>query len=196
VHSLYSVNKALQEGRIFFSSIYHRGILVYDASDTPLSPPTIHKNIDYLENFQAHWNRHFGLAKKFLNGASYYIKTDSPTVAAFLLHQATEFTCIALIKACLDYRPATHNLSRLLVLTENFSPDPSCAFPQTTDDELDLFRTLLHAYSDARYNENYKVPIEKAKKLRQRVKDLQDISEKLYNYRLSMIRHNTLITLN
>lgn len=32
VHTLCSVNEALLQGRIFFSTIYHHGVLLYDAS--------------------------------------------------------------------------------------------------------------------------------------------------------------------
>jgi HEPN domain-containing protein len=152
-HSLWAVNKALEQGRSFFVNIYKQGILVYDSSGIPLVTPSICDNAEHLADIQAQWNRHFGLAEKFLEGASYYITSGTAALAVFMLHQATEHTCIALIKACLGYRPTTHNLNRLLALTENFSEYPSYIFPQVSQEEIDLFNTLVRAYSDVRYTE-------------------------------------------
>lgn len=179
-HSLYAVNEALEQGRPFFTTIYKQGILIYDSSGIPLVTPSVCDKSDLLADIQAHWDQHFGLAGKFFDGASYYITAGSAALAVFMLHQATEHTCIALIKACVDYRATTHNLSKLLSLTENFSPYPSHVFPQTTKEEIDLFKTLLNAYSDARYCENFKLPIEKAKILQHRVKELQEIALRIY----------------
>lgn len=106
-----------------------------------------------------------------------------------MLHQATEHTCIAVIKACIDYRASTHNLSKLLALTENFTPYPSWVFPQISEDEIALFKLLLCAYSDVRYCENFSMPMEKAKILRQRIKDLQRIAEALYYDKIREIKN-------
>ncbi len=186
-HSLYAVNEALEQGRPFFTAIFKQGILIYDSSGIPLVTPSVCDKSDLLADIQAHWDQHFGLAGKFFDGASYYITSGSAALAVFMLHQATEHTCIALIRACLDYRATTHNLTKLLALTENFSPSPSYVFPQTTEEEIDLFKTLLNAYSDARYCENFKLPIEKAEILRQRVNELRDIAFKLYKERMQVV---------
>ncbi len=183
-HSLCAVNEALEQGRSFFVNIYKNGILVYDSSGIPLVTPSVCDNAEHLADIQAQWNRHFDLAEKFFEGASYYITSGSAALAVFMLHQATEHSCIALVKACLGYRPTTHNLNRLLALTENFSEYPSDIFPQVSQEEIDFFNTLARAYSDVRYSTNYKVSIEKAGVLRQRVKDLQEIAEKLYKKKI------------
>lgn len=190
VHSQRAVSEALENGRFFFATVCRHGVLIYDASGIPLTIPADYTNPHQLTEFQEHWEQHFCLAKKFLDGASYYIVSGSPTLAVFMLHQATEHTCIAMIQACIDYRPTTHNLSRLLALTENISPCPTGLFPQTTEYETELFKTLLRAYSDARYDEDFKLPEEKARILKQRVASLQDFAEKLYNEKLSKIKNS------
>jgi HEPN domain-containing protein len=190
-HSLCAVNEALEQGRSFFVNIYKQGILVYDSSGIPLVTPSVCDNAEHLADIQAQWDQHFGLAWNFLEGASYYITSGSAALAVFMLHQATEHTCIALIKACLGYRPATHNLNRLLALTENFSEYPSYIFPQVSKEETDLFNTLVRAYSDVRYTETFKVSIEKADALRQRIKDLQEIAVKLYKEKVQKVTVNS-----
>jgi HEPN domain-containing protein len=186
-HSLCAVNEAIQQGRPFFVNLRKHGILVYDSSGIPLAHPWACNHSEHLADAKTQWNQHFGLAEKFLEGASYYMKSGSASLAVFMLHQATEHTCIALIETCLGYRPATHNLNRLLALTENFSEYPSCVFPQVSQEEIDLFNTLVRAYSDVRYTENFDVPIGKAETLRQRVKDLQEIAVKLYRDKIRKI---------
>jgi HEPN domain-containing protein len=179
-HSLCAVNEAIEQGRPFFVNLRKYGILVYDSSNIPLASPSRCNDSEHLADVKVQWDRHFGLAERFLEGASYYITSGCAALAAFMLHQATEHTCIALIKACLGYRPTTHNLSRLLALTENISEYPSYVFPQVSQEEIDLFNTLARAYSDVRYTETFKVSIEKAETLRQRVKELQEITVRLY----------------
>ncbi len=172
--------KEFQQGRPFFVNVYKRGILVYDSSGIPLAIPSSFESAEPLSDRRTHWDRHFGLAKKFFDGASYYIKSGSASLAVFMLHQAAEHTFIALIETFLGYRPTTHNLNRLLELTENFSELPSYVFPQISQEETVLFNSLARAYSDVRYSNNFQIPIEKAEILHQRVKKLQEISVRLY----------------
>lgn len=183
VHSLCAVNEALDRGRSFFVNICKNGILVHDSSGIPLVTPSVCDNVEHLADIKAQWDHHFGLAENFLEGASYYIASGNAELAVFMLHQATEHSCIAIVNARLGYRPATHNLNRLLALTENFSEYPSYIFPQVSPEEIDLFNTLARAYSDVRYTANFKVSIQKAEVLRQRVKVLQEIAETLYKQR-------------
>lgn len=195
VHSLYAVTEALEQGRPFFSTVYKHGILVYDSSGIPLTIPRPTDKLDHQMEIESYCDHHFGLSTKFFDGASYYITSGSAALAVFMLHQATEHACMALIKACLGYRPTTHNLSRLLALTENFSALPSYLFPQTSDEEEELFKTLLRAYSDVRYTENFKMPIEKAEILRKRVKELQEIAIDLYEKKVKPTSQTTAQTI-
>lgn len=185
VHSLCAVNEALEQGKPFFVNLYKNGMLVYDSSGIPLATPPPVTKAEHSADIQTKWDQHFGLAKKFLEGASYYIISDSASLAVFMLHQATEHTCIALIKTCIGYRPSTHNLNRLLALTENFSEYPSYVFPQVSQEEIDLFNTLARAYSDVRYTDTFKASIETAEILRQRVKELQEIAVTLYKEKVT-----------
>jgi HEPN domain-containing protein len=152
-----------------------------------LASPSRCNHSEHLADVKVQWDRHFGLAEGFLEGASYYLTSGSASLAVFMLHQATEQTCIALIKTCLGYRPTTHNLGRLLALTENFSEYPSFIFPQVSREETDLFNTLVRAYSDVRYTKHFEIPIEKAEILRQRLKDLQEIAVRLYKEKIQRI---------
>lgn len=186
-HSLCAVNEALEQGRSFFVNIANNGILVYDSSGIPLATPPVCDNAEPLADIHAQWDHHFGLAGKFFEGANYYIFSGNSALTVFMLHQATEHSLIALIRACLGYRATTHNLNRLLALTENFSEYPSNTFPQVSQEEIDLFNTLAKAYSDVRYSASFKVSIQKAEVLSQRVKDLREIAEKLYKKKIQKL---------
>lgn len=184
-HGLCAVNEAIKQGRPFFVNIHKSGILVYDSSGIPLAIPSTRHDAEHLADVRDQWNRHFDLAEKFFDGASFYIRSNSASFAIFMLHQATEHLCIALIETCLGYRPVTHNLTRLLALTENFSEYPSSVFPQISTEEVDLFNTLVRAYSDVRYSNNFQIRIEVAKVLFKRVEKLRIISMRLYKEKVA-----------
>jgi HEPN domain-containing protein len=110
------------------------------------------------------------------------------------LHQAAQHTCMAVLRVFTGYRSTTHNLSRLLALIENITFNLTIIFPCFTKDETDLFNLLNKAYSNARYNDNFKVPIEKAQTLTDRVKELLTIAEQLYQIKITALENNQTIT--
>ena len=156
-------------------------IAVPPPSYVPVSPPAIE---ELKIRMKAHWNQYFTIAQRFYKTAEGCINDDWPEQALFNLHQSTQHSCMALLRVFIGYRSATHNLSRLLELIENFSEKPSTIFPCVTQEETELFNLLNKSYSDARYREKYKVPMEKAQILKRRVKAFMELSEKLYTAHL------------
>lgn len=164
VHPLKAVQEAIQKGSRFFTIVCRKGALVYGEA----KPEVGFESVETCPYDQSHWIHHFGLAKQFLCGAEHYLCGAQPSLSVFMLHQATEHACIAIIHACLGYRSATHSLSRLLALTENISPELSGLFPRHTEAERELFSLLAHAYSDVRYRQTFTISLENGKTLFER----------------------------
>ena len=181
VHKLSFVNAAIAEDSPFFIDLYHKGILLYDGNGDKLTiPPARAYQSAAIDKVKTHWSKEYGLAQHFFNTASFSLSSGWPVLTGFLLHQAVEHTCIAMIRAVTGYRPNTHNLTRLLALTENFSIVPMSVFPRITKEETELFDLLVRGYSDSRYKSGYNLSIEKATILVERVRELQAIAELLY----------------
>lgn len=187
-HKINSVNDALIAGQAFFCSLYHNGILLYDAGKMELiDPGDPEKGKLKKETMQTYWSRWYGLAQYFLKGAADSITYDRPDLTLFMLHQAVEHTCIALIRVFTGYRPNTHNLARLLAIIENFSVMLMTVFPSITKEEKALFRILQKAYSDSKYKDEYTISSDTVTILTERVTELQVIAETLYKNRLASL---------
>lgn len=176
VHPLKAVQEAIRKGSRFFTTVCRTGVLVYGEA----KPEVDFESAEACLSDQSHWKHHFRLAKQFLHGAEHYLFNAQPSLSVFMLHQATEHACIAIIHACLGYRSATHSLSRLLALTENISTELSGLFPRHTEAERELFNLLAHAYSDVRYRQTFTISLENGKTLFERVKVLTGIAERIH----------------
>jgi HEPN domain-containing protein len=186
-HKLNAVNDALSVGSHFFSFLFQKGVLIQDTGQATLHSP--HESFTgwFAKNkAESYWSRWYGLAQRFSSLAAHAVSSGWPDQAVFLLHQAVEHTCIALIRVFTGYRSNTHNLSRLLALSENFSLLPSSIFPRITKEETELFNLLLRGYSDTRYKYVYTTTMETVAILIDRVKELQAVAESLYKERISM----------
>lgn len=177
IHNIKAVQEAIQKGSRFFTTVCKHGILLYGEAKPEVGPV---EKVS-LKSDESHWAHHFGLANQFLTGAEHYLSNAQPALSVFMLHQATEHACIAIIHSCLGYRSTTHNLNRLLALTENISLELSDLFPRHTDSETELFKTLVQAYGDVRYSQSFTVPFEQAKTLFGRIKEFISATERVYH---------------
>lgn len=175
IHNIKAVQEAVQKGSRFFTTVCKNGILLYGEAKPEVDPVEVSRKSN-----ESHWAHHFGLANQFLIGAEHYLSNAQPSLSVFMLHQAMEHACIAIIHACLGYRSTTHNLNRLLALTENISPELSGLFPRQTETERELFNMLVHAYGDVRYRQSFTIPPEQAKVLFERVRELISVTERIY----------------
>jgi HEPN domain-containing protein len=182
------VHEAIAGGSRFFTTIRDRGILLYDATGVPLpSSHLIPPNKAVKDSIQEYWQKEYTLAPQFLDAASSAISKGLTTLAVFLLHQAMERTVSMMVRMYTGYRTNTHNLTRLIALTENFSWLPVTVFPCLTKEETDLFNLLQRGYSDTRYKEGYSISAEKVRALVERVKEMQAIAEVLYQEKLKSL---------
>ena len=182
-HSLWFVNDKIERNFYFFVDIYKEGIVLFDSGNFSLSEP---KELSSLErqkkasNAFEHWfdsaNEFFDIEKDLEKG--HYKKS------AFLLHQATERYYAATLLVFTDYKPRTHDIEELGKQAEKLHPDFATAFPKNTAEEARLFKLLKKAYIDARYEINYKIEKEELEYLAERVKVLQDLTERICRERI------------
>ncbi|WPQ63799.1 HEPN domain-containing protein [Chitinophaga sancti] len=188
VQQLNTVNKGLEHGKRFISTVYNNGITLYNYGSA-LSIPRQEMEIAMLKKLiEDHWQNYFGMANCFLMTANYCFENGWKKQTVFDLHQSVEHACIAILRVCTGYRPTTHNLSRLLNLICNFSQELMVIFPRTTKEEIDLFNILNRAYSEARYNEKYSVSEDVVKIIMGRVTTLLGLIEKLYERKCTSLR--------
>jgi HEPN domain-containing protein len=173
VQLLDAVNELIAKNSRFLTTLYHNAVLVYNAGDNGLiTPPAASSHEVTKSILETTWNKCFSTAKLFYKTASFCLDNGWNEKALFDLHQATQHACMALLRVHTGYRSTTHNLSRLLALIENFSFVPSTIFLCSTEEETSLFNLLNKAYSDARYKEDYSIPIEIANLLKKRVQSI------------------------
>jgi HEPN domain-containing protein len=189
--SLEAVNELIAKNSRFLTTIYHKAVLVYDAGNSALIlPPAAPSFEETRHKLETIWNKCFLVAERFYKTACFCLDNGWNEKALFDLHQATQHTCMALLRVYTGYRSTTHNLSRLLALIKNFSFVPSTIFPCITEEETALFNTLNRAYSDARYKEDYSVPTEIANLLKKRVHQLLVVAENLYSKKITSFQNN------
>jgi hypothetical protein len=82
IHNIYKVNEALAGGNAFFTTIYKKGLLVYDQVTTALVEPVEKDRIKDTPKEDL-WQRFFGLAQQFLKGASDFSSRGWNGLAAF-----------------------------------------------------------------------------------------------------------------
>jgi HEPN domain-containing protein len=170
VQPLDAVNELIAKNSRFLTTLYYKAVLVYNAGSNVLTtPPVVPSHEETKCKIETTWNKCFRTAERFYKTACFCLNNSWNEKALFHLHQATQHTCMALLRVYTGYRSTTHNLSRLLALIENFSFVPSTIFPCSTEEETALFNLLNKAYYDARYKEDYSIPTEIANLLKKRV---------------------------
>lgn len=191
VQSLDAVNELIAKNSRFLTTLYNKAVLVYNTgTSTLITPPAAPSYETIKSKLETTWNKCFCTAERFYKTACFCLDNGWNEKALFDLHQATQHTCMALLRVYTGYRSTTHNLSRLLALIENFSFVPSTIFPCSTEEETALFNLLNKAYSDARYKEDYSIPTETANLLKKRVHQLLLVAEKLYNKKMMAIQND------
>lgn len=101
------------------------------------------------------WQRWHSQSIEFLKGVEYYLTIGAHNAALFSLSQTAECLLIAIIRFVTGYEINTHNLERLIRLTEMFTGDISAIFGLDNEDNKMLFKVLKGAYVDVRYRDRY-----------------------------------------
>ncbi|QJD97178.1 HEPN domain-containing protein [Mucilaginibacter robiniae] len=185
VHGLESVTKAVNQGSRFFATACQYGMQLYSRSGLRLDLSYHHINpLTTLARAETKYHHHYGLALGFREAAACSFESQHYGICVFMLHQAVEHACNALIRVFTGYRTEMHNLSRLMDHCLIFSDQPDYALPRKTKEDLRLFKLLRDSYSDARYDDKYVVSAADVEILLNRVRELLEVTEELSLQRL------------
>ncbi|BBB57136.1 nucleotidyltransferase [Candidatus Megaera polyxenophila] len=182
------LNQQLEKNQYFFSDIKKEGILLYDSGEFTLAEP---KDLNLEERKQIakdDFDVWFGSGTEFLLGVDFYTKQALLTKAAFLLHQATESFYSAILLVFTGYKPRLHDIEKLGSLASNYSDELLKIFPRDTKEQEEKFVLLKSAYTEARYNKNYKITEEQLVYLIKRVEKLKSVTEEICTRRINEIK--------
>lgn len=174
VDRMANINQALSNGSSFYTTIYHKGNVIFDNQKelfvTPGVGENTNKRVIKREKFWEHW---YSLSSGFLKGAKYFGQEQNNELAVFMLHQALQHCYSGMLRVLIGYRTNSNSLRRLLQLIENALPDSSLApFRKTTPEYARLTALLLKGFSDARYNDKFDVSASDVSKLISRIEEI------------------------
>lgn len=185
VRSMDIIRDLLRKGSAFYQTIFEEGYLLYkdEQADIPFrKEPVVHGN--RAIKAEQDWDILYRDAVKFLAGAEFYAGNGDLRHSVFMLHQAAERICAAMIRVFTGLHTSTHNLNKLLRYTRLFSMEPSAVFPRNTPEEMHLFDLLFKGYSDARYRQSYHIEENELEILIRRLHNLHVVAERLCIRRL------------
>lgn len=189
VHGMDTVSHALRQGSRFFNTVCRDGLYLYSARMPDFSTHFIKlKPLTTFTKAEKHYHHRYSMALGFLEAADNCFEKEYFNNTIFMLHQAVEQSCIAMIRVFLSYRSDIHKLSRLLKLCLCFSSEPRALFPTNTTEEQRLFRLLEKSYSDARYRDEYRILRTDAEIVLRQVRSLLELCEQLCTKRIRTYR--------
>lgn len=176
-HGKETIAEAIKANSRFFITIANTAQLIYSDDGMMQAVATI----DFIPTQAAlkarkHYHHRIQLATGFFESAKECQNKQRFHLTFFMLHQAVEQCCNALIRVHLAYRSDIHNLYRQLSLCNSFSPAPSKLFLSASEDKR-LFDIMVKSYSAARYKDDFNVEQDDAEQLLIRVSVFLDLAE-------------------
>jgi HEPN domain-containing protein/predicted nucleotidyltransferase len=173
------VNYKLRQGQYFFTEICQQGIILYDSGEVELSDRKELDPVETKEIAQKTLDETFTTAKDFYIMYEKATEIEKHKIAAFNLHQATEFASKTILLIFGGECPQEHHLDILGDLAADYCPELKGILPRETDEEKELFELLDYAYIGARYDREYKITKEQLEQLAPCVQKLHELTEKI-----------------
>ncbi len=173
------VNYSLQQGQYFFTEICEQGIILYDSGRFKLNKKKILDPAEEKQHAQASFDEAFTSAKDFYTTFEFNIKRGKYKLAAFELHQATEFASKTVLLIFGSECPQEHHLDILGDLAADYCPELKGLIPRESESQKKLFELLDYAYIGARYDREYKITKQQLEQLSPCVKKLHEVTEKI-----------------
>lgn len=181
------MNNALIQGQYFFTDIKKQGIVLYESDKRELAEAGNLTPQEYKAIAEKYFDYWYKTTKSFYGTFEYSLNATEYNTAAFLLHQSAEHCFACLLLVLTNYKPYTHNLTRLNSLAISQNERIAEIFPQDTKTHRSRFQLLKKAYVDARYSEHYEITKEELLWLGERVKLLQELAEILCKEKIASI---------
>ena len=173
------LNQQLEKSQYFFSDIKKEGVLLYDSGEFTLAEPKDLNSEERRQIAKDDFDQWFPRAIGFIKATNYMLQDNYLNLAAFQLHQATESFYSAILLVFTGYKPRLHDIEKLGSLASNYSDELLKIFPRDTKEQEERFILLKLAYTEARYNKNYKITEEQLVYLIKRVEKLKSITEEI-----------------
>lgn len=174
-----TLNKAIDEGRYFYTQIKEEGVMLYDSKQFKLARKRKLNYAEIKQQAEEYFNEKFNKANSFLDQAEYAVTRKDYVMASFLLHQACENLYYAIRLVFTLKSNKQHNLSKLSSSVKSFSPDLANVFPLHPKEEKRLFDLIKAAYVEARYNPKFVVTKGDIDALIPKVELLRDITKRI-----------------
>ena len=187
-HTPKEFKRAVNKGKYFFVDIINEGIMLHSSGRTPL-PEIEELTLDEQKYYaQKDFDNWFESASDFYQLYLYAFNDNKLNIAAFQLHQAAERFYTTAMLVFTSYKPKLHDLEKLDHKAQVLSKDFKSIFPKNTQKENDLFDLLKRAYVEARYDMSYKITREELEYLAERVKLLQQTTEKVCKEKIASLK--------
>ena len=170
-----ALNKALEEGRYFYTQVKQEGIMLYDSGKSKLARRRKLKFDEIQKQAKVYFDEKFHSASVFLKNAIFNYEDKKYKMASFMLHQVCENFYYAIRLS----HTLRSNLSKLSSSVRHYTKELIRVFPLHTPEEKRLFELLKAAYVEARYNPNFIVTKEDIEALIAKVELLRDITKSI-----------------
>lgn len=173
VHKMEEINKALENGSSFFTTIYKKGIILYDQEKEGFVVPTHGTSFNKrVIKRQAFWFQWFNLSEGFLKGAIFYKNDNYHNLSVYMLHQALQHCYSGMLRVLTGYRTNTNGLRRLMKLIDNIIPESSFANAKKTPEDARLTGLLLKGFGDARYSDKFEITEQELSSMTRRIEEI------------------------
>ena len=166
-YDITTLNERLQDGRYFHTDIVKEGKVLYGSGSVTLAgfkelPAEKRKKLS-----QEYFEEGMATANGFFNNYNDSLGRSELKLAAFHLHQATEFAYKTILLVFTHYSPHEHLLEILGHEAAKHAPPGAIrgVFPMSTKEDRDRFMQLDYAYIGARYDKSYSISREDLEKL-------------------------------
>ncbi|HET8573799.1 MAG TPA: HEPN domain-containing protein [Edaphocola sp.] len=158
-YSLYQITqlrKYIEAGSIFHINACKKENLIYDSGAEPLPSPEPENFLEAQKKANTVFAQGFKRSSAFMEGARIYMEKRENSMAAFMLHQATELTLHTVLQAITGMYFRDHSIRDLLKYCDQVTHQLKGIFSKDPVDTL-LLRLLDEAYVNGRYNVEFVV---------------------------------------
>jgi len=176
-HGIAEVNKKLSEGQYFFSDIVKEGIVLYDSGSFKFAERKKLTPSERKAIAERDFNNWYESALGYHDQHKYAMSKKQYRIAVFELHQVVERTYAAILLTFTQYKPRIHDVEKLGKLVIDQDHQFLTIFPIQNEFQKRCFLRLKRAYTEARYDMNYKIQKEELEYLFDRVEKLLKIAK-------------------
>ncbi|MEN3322220.1 HEPN domain-containing protein [Mariniflexile soesokkakense] len=177
IFSLEYAEQQLKEENLFFVYGCTWDKLIYKDADTALdSFYEYHISLKEINNIQVSFGKERLKMAAFLDGATFFIKKNNLSQAAFMLHQFIElwYRFAALFKMGKERK--SHSIKELQTYIKPFVPVLGNLFNTEIEEEQNLLKLLDDAYISTRYGNNYHINLDQINKVMEKANTIESIA--------------------